>query len=60
MPVVVYDDVEWADLVDPPLTTMAQPIEEIGRQAVRLLLARINDPARKAETVRLAAHPASP
>ncbi len=54
LPVVVYDDVEWADLVDPPLTTMAQPIEEIGRQAVRLLLARINDPARKAETVRLA------
>jgi LacI family transcriptional regulator len=54
LPVVVYDDVEWADLVDPPLTTMAQPIEEIGRQAVRLLLARIADPERKPETVRLA------
>ncbi|PRX47515.1 LacI family transcriptional regulator [Prauserella shujinwangii] len=48
-----YDDVEWADLVDPPLTTMAQPIAEIGRQAVRLLLARINDPERKPETIRL-------
>ncbi|MFI6029212.1 LacI family DNA-binding transcriptional regulator [Amycolatopsis magusensis] len=53
LPVVVYDDVEWADLVDPPLTTMAQPIEEIGRRAVRLLLARIADPDRKAEVVRL-------
>ncbi|WP_026360576.1 LacI family DNA-binding transcriptional regulator [Amycolatopsis nigrescens] len=53
LPVVVYDDVEWADLVDPPLTTMAQPIEAIGRQAVRLLLARIADPDRKPETVRL-------
>jgi LacI family transcriptional regulator len=53
LPVVVYDDVEWADLVDPPLTTMAQPIEEIGTKAVQLLLARINDPSRKAQTVRL-------
>jgi LacI family transcriptional regulator, galactose operon repressor len=48
-----YDDAEWADLVDPPLTTMAQPIGEIGRQAVRLLLARITDPARPPETLRL-------
>jgi LacI family transcriptional regulator len=48
-----YDDVEWADLVDPPLTTMAQPIEDIGRTAVRMLLTRISDPDRKPETVRL-------
>jgi LacI family transcriptional regulator len=48
-----YDDAEWADLVDPPLTTMAQPTEEIGRRAVRLLLARIADPDRPPETVRL-------
>ncbi|MGW4394348.1 LacI family DNA-binding transcriptional regulator [Amycolatopsis nivea] len=53
LPVVVYDDVEWADLVDPPLTTMAQPIDEIGRRAVQLLLARLADPSRPAETVRL-------
>ncbi|WAL65798.1 LacI family DNA-binding transcriptional regulator [Amycolatopsis cynarae] len=51
--VVGYDDAEWADLVDPPLTTMAQPIEEIGRRAVRLLLARIIDPGRPPETLRL-------
>lgn len=51
--VVVYDDVEWAEFVDPPLTTMAQPIEAIGRRAVQLLMARLADPARPAETVRL-------
>ncbi|MBB4687446.1 LacI family DNA-binding transcriptional regulator [Amycolatopsis jiangsuensis] len=53
LPVVVYDDVEWAEFVDPPLTTMAQPIEAIGRRAVQLLLARLADPTRPAETVRL-------
>jgi LacI family transcriptional regulator len=51
--VVGYDDVEWSDLVEPPLTTMAQPIEEIGRRAVQLLLARIADPDRASTTLRL-------
>ncbi|SFA76957.1 transcriptional regulator, LacI family [Amycolatopsis marina] len=51
--IVGYDDAEWADLVEPPLTTMAQPVEDIGRNAVRLLLARIADPEREPETVRL-------
>ncbi|MGW0517776.1 LacI family DNA-binding transcriptional regulator [Crossiella sp. NPDC003009] len=52
---VGYDEVEWADLVDPPLTTMAQPVEEIGRTAVRMLLARIAEPERAPRTVRLPA-----
>ncbi len=51
--VVGYDDVAWADLVDPPLTTMAQPIQEIGRTAVRMLLERIQAPGQPARTVRL-------
>lgn len=51
--VVGYDDPEWADLVDPPLTTMAQPVAEIGRSAVNLLLSRIRDPDRTPETIRL-------
>jgi LacI family transcriptional regulator len=51
---VSYDEVEWSELVEPPLTTMAQPIEEIGRTAVRLLFARIADPNRPPETIRLA------
>ncbi|MET0136185.1 MAG: LacI family DNA-binding transcriptional regulator [Kibdelosporangium sp.] len=51
--VVGYDDVEWADLLDPPITTMAQPITEIGRTAVKLLLNRIADPDHAAKTIRL-------
>jgi LacI family transcriptional regulator len=51
--VVGYDDVEWADLVDPPITTVAQPIAEMGRTAVRLLLDRIADPDRPPVTKRL-------
>ena len=51
--VVSYDDPEWADLIDPPLTTMAQPVDAIGQQAVQLLLARISDPKRDNETLRL-------
>ena len=51
--VVGYDDVEWADLLDPPVTTVAQPIAEMGRTAVRLLLDRIADPSRPPTTQRL-------
>jgi LacI family transcriptional regulator len=50
---IAYDDVEWADLVDPPITTMRQPIDEIGRTAVRMLVARITTPDRAPRTVRL-------
>jgi LacI family transcriptional regulator len=51
--VVGYDEVEWADLLDPPITTMAQPIAEIGRTAVKMLLSRIADPSRPPTTTRL-------
>ncbi|MGI8331522.1 LacI family DNA-binding transcriptional regulator [Actinomadura scrupuli] len=50
---VSFDDFEWAAHFRPRLTTMAQPIREIGARAVQLLLARIGDPRRPPETVRL-------
>jgi LacI family transcriptional regulator len=50
---VAYDDFEWAAHFRPRLTTMAQPIQEIGAEAVRLLLDRIADPRREPRTVRL-------
>ena len=50
---VSFDDFEWADLFSPRLTTMAQPCFEIGRRAIELLIARIADPGRPPETVRL-------
>jgi LacI family transcriptional regulator len=52
--VVGYDEVEWAELVDPPVTTVAQPVAEMGRTAVRMLLDRIADPNRQPQTARLA------
>jgi LacI family transcriptional regulator len=36
-----FDDAEWADVVSPPLTVVAQPVYEIGVAACELLLARI-------------------
>lgn len=36
-----FDDTEWADVVSPGLTVMAQPAYEIGVAASRLLLSRI-------------------
>lgn len=53
--VVAHDDPEWADLLERPLTTTAQPIEEMGETAVRMLLDRINhrDDDRQPRTVRI-------
>lgn len=51
--VVGHDEVEWAELVEPGITTMAHPVDEIGRTAVRLLLRRLHDPDRAPETVLL-------
>jgi LacI family transcriptional regulator len=36
-----FDDAEWADVVSPALTVVAQPTYEIGVAACRLLLSRI-------------------
>lgn len=36
-----FDDVEEARFIDPPLTTVRQPLYEQGRQAVRLLVAQM-------------------
>jgi LacI family repressor for deo operon, udp, cdd, tsx, nupC, and nupG len=47
-----FDDIEYSVIFDPPLTTMRQPREEIGRLAALELLRRMNggdrgDPPRK-------------
>ncbi len=38
--VVGFDDIPTAAVSDPPLTTVAQPVEQMGRLMARLLLAR--------------------
>ncbi len=41
MSVVGYDDIPVASFVDPPLTTVRQPMREVGALAAKLLLDRI-------------------
>ena len=41
--VVSFDDMPWAASLRPPLTAVAQPIEELGRTAAEMLLERLKD-----------------
>jgi LacI family transcriptional regulator len=50
---VAYDDVEWGDLIDPGLTAIRQPIAEIGRSAIALLLEQIKGPGGAVQHQRL-------
>jgi len=40
--VVGYDDSAWLSCTDPPLTTVRQPIESMGKSAVALLAAQMD------------------
>jgi LacI family transcriptional regulator len=51
--VVGFDDIPQAAHVHPPLTTVRQPLEEMGRIATRMLLEYIKDPQRPIERVEL-------
>ncbi|MEM5449987.1 LacI family DNA-binding transcriptional regulator [Paraburkholderia guartelaensis] len=42
--VIGFDDIALAAQIDPPLTTIAQPMRELGETAARLLLRRFADP----------------
>lgn len=50
---VGFDDFEWADYFEPRLTVVAQPCQEIGRDAASLLIERITKPDGKRRTIRL-------
>jgi DNA-binding LacI/PurR family transcriptional regulator len=41
---VGFDDMPWAEDLNPPLTAVAQPSYELGHQALELLLKRIRHP----------------
>jgi LacI family transcriptional regulator len=43
---VAFDDVPWMSMVSPGITAVAQPTFELGRRAARLLLRRLEEPAR--------------
>jgi len=39
--VLGFDDIRYAEILDPPLTTIAQPTEEIGRRTMQRLISAI-------------------
>ena len=43
---VGFDETTWGNVVEPPLTIISQPTEDIGRSAIELLLQRIETPNR--------------
>ncbi|WP_116245853.1 LacI family DNA-binding transcriptional regulator [Nocardiopsis sp. FIRDI 009] len=49
--IVGYDNVDFADLVHPGLTSVAQPKYELGRSAMRLLGSELDDPGHRHERV---------
>jgi LacI family repressor for deo operon, udp, cdd, tsx, nupC, and nupG len=51
--VVGFDDIRFARCIDPPLTTVAQPMRAIGEGTVQLLLAILTSDARAPESVTL-------
>jgi LacI family transcriptional regulator len=42
---VMYDNFPWSEIVTPPLTVVAQPVYEMGREAARRLIAEIRGEA---------------
>lgn len=49
--IIGYDDITYARLVSPPLTTIRQPAREMAREAASLLLDRLANPARESRRV---------
>lgn len=54
--VVGFDDHYYASMVTPPLTTIHQPINQLARTAVQLLIRQITDPSCEPVEKTLAAH----
>jgi len=52
--IIGFDDIPQASLVYPKLTTVRQPLEQMGRVAVKMLLEQIEDRSRSPQRVTLA------
>lgn len=51
-----FDDSDFASLVEPSITTNAKDIEQIGAEAAKMLLARIDDPKAPTRQVEIPQH----
>jgi DNA-binding LacI/PurR family transcriptional regulator len=49
--IVGFDDIAFAQLVHPALTTIAQPVDSLGRGAVEMVLALLPDDGRSEQAV---------
>jgi LacI family transcriptional regulator len=52
---VAFDDLEWGEVMTPPLTAAAQPFHAMGARAVQLLVRRLTDPLAARQIIRLPA-----
>jgi DNA-binding LacI/PurR family transcriptional regulator len=48
--VIGYSDFAFAPLIDPPLTTVSQPFEEMGAVATQILLSKLQEESSEQET----------
>jgi LacI family transcriptional regulator len=51
--IAVFDDFPWADLFHPRLTAVSQPLDELGKRAVELIMRRIREPEVESTYIRL-------
>ena len=51
--VIGYDDIPWAQIVTPQLTTIKQPLNEIAYESVGLLINKINNPKQQIRQILL-------
>lgn len=51
--VVGYDDIAWAGIVTPALTSMRLPLADMGRVAVQFVLERLEEPQRRSRRLSL-------
>lgn len=47
--IIGYDNIDMCEYVKPKLTTIAQPIVELGKASAKLLLSRIQSPTKEWE-----------
>lgn len=51
---IIFDDPEWCKIIDPPITTIAQPAYAMGQAASELLLQRLQQVDNPPQHIRLA------
>jgi LacI family transcriptional regulator len=51
--VIGFDNIQQSAMVHPPLTTVQQPLDQMGRVAIQLLLGVLKDPSKNAGRIEL-------